>query len=69
MFDSDARVTTGRYRVELVSGELRKTSHQQKVQAGLDEGSARGWRLISATTTNATGTFVTGIYWDTTPER
>jgi hypothetical protein len=34
------------------------------VQERLDEGAAEGWRLVSATTTNATG-----IYWDTTRER
>jgi hypothetical protein len=39
------------------------------VQAALDEGSAAGWRLVSATTTNASGVYVTGIFWDTTPER
>jgi len=29
----------------------------------------RGLRLVSATTTNAAGSYVTGIYWDTTPAR
>ncbi len=60
---------TGRYRVELVSGEMRQKSHQQSVQQVLDEGSARGWKLVSATTTNTSGAWVTGVYWDTTPER
>ena len=60
---------TGRYRFQIVTGEMRVKSHQNKVQEALDEGSSRGWRLISATTTNATGYYVTGIYWDTVPER
>lgn len=48
---------------------MRQKSHQQSVQRALDEGSARGWRLVSATTTNASGALVTGVYWDTAPER
>lgn len=67
VFDSEARGTTGRYRAEIVAGEMRQKSHQAKVQERLDEGAARGWRLVSANTTNATGSYVTGIYWDTTP--
>ncbi len=69
MFQSEAREPTRRYRAEIVAGEMRLKSHQAKVQEHLDEGAARGWRLVSATTTNATGSYVTGIYWDTTPER
>lgn len=71
MFGSDDRSgsASGRSTVELVSGELRQESHQQSVQRALDEGSARGWRLVSATTTNASGSWVTGDYWDTAPER
>jgi hypothetical protein len=69
VFESESRgSTSGRYRVELVSGEMRQKSHQQSVQRALDEGSARGWRLVSATTTNASGAWVTGVYWDTTLE-
>lgn len=67
MFDSEARQSTGPYQVEMVTGELRQKSHQAKVQERLDEGTVRGWRLVSATTTNATGSYVTGIYWDTAP--
>ena len=68
MFDGEPQGTaTGRYRAELVSGEMRQKSHQRSVQKALDEGSARGWRLVSATTTNAGGAWVTGVYWDTTP--
>ena len=63
------RTPTGRYRFRIVAGEMRVKSHEQKVQEALDEGSSRGWRLVSATTTNATGAYVTGIYWNTTPER
>jgi len=48
---------------------MRQKSHQTKVQERLDEGAAKGWRRVSATTTNATGSYVTGIYWDTTQER
>jgi hypothetical protein len=70
VFERESQVTPpGRYRVELVSGEMRQKSHQQSVQRSLDEGSARGWRLVSATTTNASGSWVTGVYWDTAPER
>lgn len=69
VFESEARQPTGRYRAEIVTGELRQKSHQNNVQECLDEGSARGWRLVSATTSNATGSYVTGIYWDTAPER
>ncbi len=69
MFGSDERGRApGRYTLELVSGELRQKSHQSSVQRALDEGSARGWRLVSATTTNASGSWVTGVYWDTAPE-
>jgi hypothetical protein len=64
VFQSEAREPTGRYRAEIVTGELRQKSHQAKVQEQLDEGAARGWHLVSATTTNATG-----IYWDTAPDR
>ncbi len=70
MFDSSAEIqATGRYMVELVSGEMRQKSHLKSVQQVLDEGSARGWRLVSATTTNASGAWVTGVYWETAPER
>ncbi|MDQ4127768.1 MAG: hypothetical protein M3151_07470 [Actinomycetota bacterium] len=70
MFESESRgAGSGRYRVELVSGEMRQKSHQQSVQRALDEGNVRGWRLVSATTTNAGGAWVTGVYWDTVPER
>lgn len=69
MFEGEVRQPAGRYRAEIVTGELRQKSHQSSVQERLDEGSARGWRLVSANTTNATGSYVTGIYWDTAPER
>ncbi len=70
MFERSAESqATGRYRVDLVSGEMRQKSHQKSVQETLDEGSARGWRLVSASTTNASGAWVTAIYWDTMPER
>jgi hypothetical protein len=61
-------MASGRYQMVLVSGEMRQKSHQKSVQQALDEGSARGWHLVSATTTN-TGAWVTSVYWDTTPER
>lgn len=68
MVESSAQSSaTGRYRVEIVTGEMRKKSHQNKVQETLNEGSQQGWQLVSATTTNASGVYVTGIYWDTTP--
>lgn len=66
MFESEARA--GRYQVEFVSGQFREKKHQEEVQRVLDEGSARGWRLVSATTTNAGSTWVTGVYWDTAPD-
>ena len=69
VFESEDREPTGLYRAEIVAGEMRQKSHQAKVQEYPDEGAARGWRLVSATTTNATGSYVTGIYWDTAPER
>ena len=69
MFESEDREPTGLYRAEIVAGEMRQKSHQAKVQEYPGEGAARGWRLVSATTTNATGSYVTGIYWDTAPER
>ena len=70
MFGSGGeRIPTGRYRFQLVAGEMRIKSHQNKVQEALDEGASQGWRLVSATTTNASGSYVTGIYWDTsTPD-
>jgi hypothetical protein len=67
VFDSEVGQPTGRYQMEMVTGELRQKSYQTKVQERLNEGAARGWRLVSATTTNATGSYVTGIYWDTAP--
>ena len=66
---SEQASSSGRYRFRLVAGEMRVKSHQSKVQEALDEGASWGWRLVSANTTNATGSYVTGIYWDTTPER
>ena len=69
VFQGEAGGPTGRYRAEIVAGEMRRKSHLTKVQERLDEGAAKGWRLVSATTTNGTGTYVTGIYWDTTRER
>ncbi len=66
MFESEARA--GRYQVEFVSGQFREKKHQEEVQRVLDEGSARGWRLVSATTTNTGGAWVTGVYWDTIPD-
>ena len=70
MFDRDSQVvSSGGYRMEIVSGQWREKSHRPKVQAALDEGSAQGWWLDSATTTNASGVYITGIFWDTTPER
>lgn len=64
----EERIPTGRYRFQLIAGELRVKSHEKKVQEALDEGASRSWRLISATT-NFTSSYVTGIYWDTMPER
>ncbi|MGH3146745.1 MAG: hypothetical protein ACRDTR_13200 [Rubrobacter sp.] len=70
VFESESRGgASGRYRVELVSGEMRQKTHQQSVQRALDEGSASGWRLVSATSSNAGGSWVTGVYWDTAPGR
>lgn len=69
VFQREAREPAGSYRAEILAGEMRQKSHQAKVPVHLDEGAARGWRLVSANTTNATGSYVTGIYWDTTPER
>ena len=66
---SEQMAPPGRYRVEIVSGELREKSHERKVQEALNAGDAMGWRLVSASTMNATGAYVTGVYWDTTPER
>ena len=66
---AEERASSGRYRFQLVAGEFRVKSHQNKVQEALDEGASWGWWLVSATTTNASGSYVTGIYWDTTPER
>ena len=47
MFGSEARGSSasGRYPVEIVSGEVREKSHKRKVQEAIDEG--------SATTTNS----------------
>jgi hypothetical protein len=67
MFGNEDVVATGRYRMEIVTGEMRTKSHQRKVQEALNEGGNRGWELVSATTTNATGAFVTSLYWDTSP--
>ncbi len=68
MFERSAESqATGRYRVDLVSGEMRQKSHQKSVQETLDEGSASGWRLVRANTTNASSVYVTAVYWDTTP--
>jgi hypothetical protein len=70
VFERESHGTaTGRYRVDLVSGEMRQKSHQQSVQDTLDAGSAAGWRLVNATTTNASGAWVSAVYWDTAPER
>lgn len=69
MFERDTQAATGRYQVKIISGQLRQKKHQEEVQSGLDEGSGRGWRLVSATTTNASGSWVTSLYWDTTPGR
>lgn len=72
MFDrgeTPASAANSRYRFELVGGEMRQKSHQRKVQETLDEGSSRGWELVSANTTNTSGAYVTGIYWDTGPQR
>jgi hypothetical protein len=69
MFQSEAPQSDfERYRVQII-GEMRTGSHQEKVQEALDKGSDAGWQLVSAMTNNATGFFVTGVYWDTTPER
>lgn len=68
MFESEPRAGTGRYQAEFVSGQFREKKHQEEVQRVLDEGSTRDWRLVSATTTNASGTWVTAVYWDTFPE-
>lgn len=45
---------SGRYRVELVSGETRQKSRPQGVQRVLDEG--------NVPTTSAGGAWVTGVY-------
>lgn len=70
MFESSAQSTaTGRYRVEIVTGEMRAKSHERKVQEALDKGSVEDWRLVNATTTNASSIYVTALYWDTAPKR
>lgn len=68
MFGGEDAVATGRYRVEIVTGEMRAKPHQRSVQEALDAGGNRGWELVSATTTyNAA--YVTSLYWDTSPRR
>ncbi|MBA2692825.1 MAG: hypothetical protein H0U65_10080 [Rubrobacter sp.] len=67
--NDDQQMSVGRYQARLVSGQMRQKSHQQSVQEVLDEGAAKGWRLVNATTTNASGAWVTSVYWDTTPDR
>ena len=67
--DQTPSMPDGRYRVVMVAGELRQKSHEGKVQEALNEGASRGWRLVSATTTNATGSWVSSLYWDTSPDR
>ncbi len=70
MFGSGSSATPpGRYQVQLVSGELGEKTHQRNVQQALNEGASRGWRLVSAGTTNGTGYWVTSLYWDTSPDR
>jgi hypothetical protein len=41
VFQSEAREPTGRYRAEIVAGEMRQKSHQTEVQERLDEGAAK----------------------------
>lgn len=57
MFESDTQTSSGRYQMRIVSGEMRQKSHQKTVQEALDEGSARGWVLVSATGTDTETTF------------
>ena len=60
---------TGRYRFQIVTGEMRQKTHERNVQEALNEGASNRWQLVSATTTNAAGSWVTSLYWDTEPER
>ena len=69
MFGSGSSATPGRYEVQLVSGELREKTHQRNVQQALNEGASRGWRLVSASTTNTAGSWITSLYWDTSLDR
>ena len=69
MFQSEAGGSAVRSRAEIVAGQMRQKGHLTRVQECPDEGAAKGWRLVSTTTTNATTIYVTGIYWDTTRER
>jgi len=66
---SDEVEATGRYRVELVSGQLREGPHERTVQQALNEGGTRAWELVSATTTYTGGGYVTALYWDASPRR
>lgn len=69
MFGSEEVAATGRYRVEIVTGEMRAKPHQRSVQEALNEGGTRGWELVSATTTYTGSAYVTSLYWDASPRR
>jgi len=43
--------------------------HQRSVQEALDAGGTHGWELLSATTTYTGSSYVTSLYWATSPCR
>jgi hypothetical protein len=69
VFGNEEVPATGRYRIEMVTGQLREKPHQRTVQQSLDEGGSRGWELVSATTTYTGGGYATALYWDASPRR
>lgn len=57
--------TTGRYKVEFLRSAKTAEAFPPVIEAALNEGDARGWRLINVQTP-ISGAF---IFWDTEPDR
>lgn len=70
MLGGGAEGSVGRYKFEMISGHLRKKSHETEVQKALNEGANRGWELSNASFGAVSGgSYSTGLFWDTSPRR
>jgi hypothetical protein len=66
---AEPETETGRYRSETVQSTLsHPAKHGKKVEAALNEGTAKGWKVTHVTSMNWSTAVATILFWDTEPD-